>query len=221
MQIACKRFSCQKAVEVCYWACKYRRDCKDWHNALAANGEAISAQLTQAAKKSGRTFDPQTLDLTSRPKKNRAAVVSKSPIAHLQSGDFSAARGEAKFGDQGEPIPNNITNITFVEVKESMTESNLDTPNNETAAATETAAEASSKPAAPKAAKPKPAPAKPKPAAQSSGPVFLLLYPNGKYKELRESELNTEAADVLKDPSLRLVKGLPLIPQISFKSADE
>ncbi|MDX2043075.1 MAG: hypothetical protein SF097_17785 [Acidobacteriota bacterium] len=225
MQIACNRFSCQKAVEVCYWACKYRRDCKDWHNALAANGEAITAELIQAAKKSGRTFDSQTLVLTSgskkSPKKNRAAIVSKSPIARLESSGFSTARGEAEFGDQGEPIPNNITNIIFVEVKESMTESNLDTPSNETAAATETAAEASSKPAAPKAAKPKPAPAKPKPAAQSSGPVFLLLYPNGKYKELRESELNTEAADVLKDPSLRLVKGLPLIPQISFKSADE
>ena len=40
-------------------------------------------------------------------------------------------------------------------------------------------------------------------------------------KELRESELNIEAADVLKDPSLRLVKGTPLVPQISFKSPDE
>lgn len=226
MQIACKRFSCQKAVEVCYWGCKHRRDCKDWQGAL--NGApgilAITEQLAEAAKKTGRLFDPQTLILTSRTKKNRAAVVSKSPIAHLQSASFSdgfsTARGEADFDNQGESVPNNITNITFVEVTESMTESNLDTPTNETAAA-EAAAESSGKPAAPKAAKPKPAPAKPKPAAQNSGPVFLLLYPNGKYKELRESELNTEAADVLKDPSLRLVKGLPLIPQISFKSPEE
>lgn len=228
MQIACNRFSCQKAVEVCYWACKFRRDCKDWHGAL--NGSpgltAVSEQLAASAKKTGRTFDSQTMVLTSGSKKKslkktRAAIVSKSSIAHLESASFSAARGEAKFDDQGEPISNNITNINFVEVKESMTESNLDTPITETSSATEPAAEPSGKPAAPKAAKPKPVAAKPKPVAQNSGPVFLLLYPNGKYKELRESELNVEAADVLKDPSLRLVKGLPLVPQISFKSVDE
>ena len=227
MQIACKRFSCQKAVEVCYWACKYRRDCKDWHGALngTPGSSAIAEQLAEAAKKNGRVFDPQTMVLTSgnkkNLKKNRAAIVSKSSIAHLQSASFSTARGEAEFSDQGEPFLNNIPIITFVEVKESMTESNLDTPTIETAAKSEAAAESSSKPAAPKAAKPKPVAAKPKPAANNAGPVFLLLYPNGKYKELRESELNTEAADVLKDPSLRMVKGLPLIPQISFKSPDE
>jgi hypothetical protein len=48
-----------------------------------------------------------------------------------------------------------------------------------------------------------------------------LLFANGKYKELRESELNTEAAGVLKDQTLRLVKGQYLVPQISFKFADE
>ncbi len=223
MQIACKRFSCQKAVEVCYWACKYRRDCKDWHNALNTEPgtEAIAAQLTQASKKSGRAFDPQMMVLTSRSKKNRAAVISKTPIAHLQSDGFSTARGESEFSDQGESIPNHFTNINFGEVKETMTEDNLDTPTTETTATTEAAPGNASKPAAAKTAKPKPV-AKPKPAAPpASGPVFLLLYPNGKYKELRESELNTEAADVLKDPSLRLVKALPLIPQISFKSVDE
>ena len=223
MQIACNRFSCQKAVEVCYWTCKFRRDCKDWHNALAAQPgtEAITERLNQAAKKSGRAFDAQTMVLTSRSKKNRPAVVSKTPIARLQSGGCSAARGETEFGDQGEPIPNNIFNINFEEVQEQMTESNLDTPIAETETTTESTAGSSSKPAAAKAAKPK-AVVKPKPVAQpSNGPVFLLLYPNGKYKELRESELNTEAADVLKDPTLRLVKGLPLIPQISFKTADE
>ena len=80
---------------------------------------------------------------------------------------------------------------------------------------------ASEKKVKPKAAKPKPA-AKPssKP-AQNNGPVYLLLFANGKYKELRESELNTEAAGVLKDQSLRLVKGQYLVPQISFKVADE
>ena len=47
MQIGCNRFSCQKAVEVCYWTCKFRCDCKDWHNALAAEPgiEAISERL--------------------------------------------------------------------------------------------------------------------------------------------------------------------------------
>lgn len=221
MQIACNRFSCQKAVEVCYWTCKFRRDCKDWRNALAAEPgmEAIAERLRQASKKSGRAFDPQTMVLTSRSKKNRAAVVSKTPMAHLQSGGFSTARGEMKFGNQNEPTPNNMINTNFGEVQEQMTESNLDTPVAE-AATTESSAGNSSKPAAAKAAKPKPV-VKPKPVAANNGPVFLLLYPNGKYKELRESELNTEAADVLKDPSLRLVKGLPLIPQISFKSADE
>ena len=228
MQIACNRFSCQKAVEVCYWACKFRRDCKDWHGALngAPGIAAITEQLAEAAKKTGRVFDPQTMVLTSGSKKKslkktRAAIVSKSLIARLESGGFSTARGEAKFDDQGEPIPNNITNIIHGKVKETMTEDNLDITITETASAFEPAAEPSGKPAAPKAAKPKPVAAKPKPAAQTSGPVFLLLYPNGKYKELRESELNVEAADVLKDPALRLVKGLPLVPQISFKSVDE
>lgn len=74
------------------------------------------------------------------------------------------------------------------------------------------------------AAKPKPKPAKPKPVskpANNNGPVYLLLFPNGKYKELSESELNTEAAGVLRDQTLRLVKGQCLVPQISFKAADE
>jgi hypothetical protein len=48
-----------------------------------------------------------------------------------------------------------------------------------------------------------------------------LLFANGKYKELRESELNTEAAGVLKDQTLRLIKGQCLVPLISFKVADE
>ncbi len=70
------------------------------------------------------------------------------------------------------------------------------------------------------AKKEKPKPAEPKPVS-NMGPLFLLLYPNGKYKELKESELNTEAAGILKDPEMRLVKGQFLIPEISFKLADE
>ncbi|MGH9755627.1 MAG: hypothetical protein ACREA2_22835 [Blastocatellia bacterium] len=85
----------------------------------------------------------------------------------------------------------------------------------------ETSASASEKTAASKA---KPRGAKPKPAikpASNNGPVYLLLFSNGKYKELRESELNSEAASVLKDQTQRLVKGQFLVPQISFKVADE
>ncbi len=220
MQIACKRYGCQKAVEVCYWACKYRRDCKDWHGALVGEpgAEAITNQLQTAAKKSGRVFDPQAMILTSRTKKNQAAIVSKSHSAHLKSDGFSMARGE-EFEIQNEPLIHNKINTNFGEVKETMTESNLDTPMTETVADSEPVAQTPGKPVAAKA-KPKPA-AKPKPVSQSNGPLYLLLYPNGKYKELRESELTTEAADVLKDQSLRLVKGNPLIPQISFKSIDE
>lgn len=234
MQIACKRFSCQKAVEVCYWTCKYRRDCKDWHGALAATPgtDAIAGQLAAAAKKSGRSFDPQTMTLTSRARKNRATIVSKPPSAHLeahlQSGGISTARGETDSGNsigQGESRSRKRTTKTKPgKVKGTMTEENLDTPLAETTLessdASESAAETKTKPAAAKA-KPKPVAAKPKPVAPSNGPVYLLLYANGKYKELRESELNTEAAGVLKDPSLRLIKGQALIPQISFKTADE
>ncbi|HKX32623.1 MAG TPA: hypothetical protein VJ302_33365 [Blastocatellia bacterium] len=50
----------------------------------------------------------------------------------------------------------------------------------------------------------------------SNGPIYLLLSANGKYKELSEAELQIEAASVLKDPTLRLVKGQYLVPQISF-----
>jgi hypothetical protein len=75
--------------------------------------------------------------------------------------------------------------------------------------------------AKPKAAKPKPSGKPASKPAPTNGPVYLLLFANGKYKELRESELNTEAAGVLKDQSLRLVKGQYLLPQISFKVADE
>jgi hypothetical protein len=73
----------------------------------------------------------------------------------------------------------------------------------------------------PKAAKPKSAGKPVNKPAPNNGPVYLLLFANGKYKELRESELNTEAAGVLKDQTLRLVKGQYLVPQISFKVADE
>jgi hypothetical protein len=72
-----------------------------------------------------------------------------------------------------------------------------------------------------KVAKPKPVNKPVSKPAPTNGPIYLLLFANGKYKELRESELNTEAAGVLKDQTLRLIKGQCLVPQISFKVADE
>ena len=226
MEIACKKFSCQKAVEVCYWSCKYRRDCKDWHSALDGmpGTNAIAGQLLAAAKKSGRAFDPQTMILTSaskkRGKKSRAAIVSKSPSGHLQSRDVSTPRGKAASKDRSAPIPHTTTNkIKSGEVRAKMTEDNLDTPMAaETTSIADSATEAPTKSAA--KAKLKPV-VKPKPVSLPNGPVYLLLFANGKYKELREAELNSEAASVLKDPSLRLIKGQALIPQISFKAADE
>jgi len=227
MEIACKRFSCQKAVEVCYWSCKYRRDCKDWHGALEGTPgtDAISGQLTAAAKKSGRVFDSQTMVLTSAGKRkgktSRAAVVSKPPSAHLESRDVPTPRRKAALKEKSTPPLRATTiNIKPGEVQAKMTEDNLDASMAaETTRSADPAAGTSTKSAATKA-KPRPA-AKPKPAGQSTGPVYLLLYANGKYKELRESELNSEAASVLKDPSLRLVKGQALVPQISFRAADE
>jgi len=75
--------------------------------------------------------------------------------------------------------------------------------------------------AKPKAVKPKPVSKPVSKPANNNAPVYLLLFANGKYKELRESELSAEAAGVLKDQTLRLVKGQCLVPQISFKVADE
>jgi hypothetical protein len=63
MQIACARYDCQKAVEVCYWVCKFRPKCKDWQNALKETPgiDAIRERLEAASKKSGRAFDQQKL----------------------------------------------------------------------------------------------------------------------------------------------------------------
>lgn len=225
MQIACKRFSCQKAVEVCYWTCKYRRDCKDWHGALdgVPGAEAIAERLAAAAKKSGRVFDPQTMTLTSaskkKGKKNQAAVVAKAPAAHFTPSSVAMARDEAEPKVQKEPVPRNrTTKPKQQEDKAKMTEDNFDALTVAESKSVAQSAETPTKSAAAKA-KAKPA-AKPKPVS-TNGPVYLLLYPNGKYKELRESDLNSEAAGVLKDPSLRLVKGQALVPQISFKTFDE
>ncbi len=82
----------------------------------------------------------------------------------------------------------------------------------ETVKREESAPKTSKAPAANKAAKPKPA---------SDGIVYLLLSKNGKYRELRESQLIKEAAVILKDPTLRLFKGQYLVPHITFKPQGE
>ena len=71
MQIDCKRYSCQKAVEVCYWSCKFRKNCKDWEGALIGTPgvSAIRERIEAAAKKSGRVFDPKLLVVPARKKK--------------------------------------------------------------------------------------------------------------------------------------------------------
>jgi hypothetical protein len=83
MQIACKRYSCQKAVEVCYWTCKFRRNCKDWQNAIAGEPGlvAIQSRLEAAAAKSGRAFDPQTLVVPARQAKQRPLVAPETAVA--------------------------------------------------------------------------------------------------------------------------------------------
>ncbi len=226
MQIACKRFSCQKAVEVCYWACKYRKDCKDWHGALETvpGADAMRAQLESAAQKSGRVFDAETLVFRAGKKGKRnkqAAVVSLSPRAHLKS-DGTSARAATHLQDprasgSSKQFPNPTHGEEQTTMEDLVAEESLEVQ------ATEAPAADAAKPAAKEKAdkgKDKPKPAKPKPVT-NTGPIYLLLFANGKYKELRESELQTEAAGVLKDPTLRLVKGQFLIPQVSFKTADE
>ncbi len=68
MQITCKRYECQKAVEVCYWACKFRKTCKDWNDALIGTPgiDAIRARLESSAEKSGRPLDHKSLIVPAR-----------------------------------------------------------------------------------------------------------------------------------------------------------
>lgn len=83
MQLACKRYSCQKAVEVCYWTCKFRRNCRDWQTALAGEPGlvAIQSRLEAAAAKSGRAFDYQTLVIPARPAKQRPLASPETAAA--------------------------------------------------------------------------------------------------------------------------------------------
>lgn len=82
MQISCQRYSCMKAVEACYWSCKFRKNCKDWHDALAGTPgvDAITEQLQAASKKSGRVFDPQTIVLLTGKKAARIGKPATLPF---------------------------------------------------------------------------------------------------------------------------------------------
>ncbi|HZF38472.1 MAG TPA: hypothetical protein VE715_06600 [Blastocatellia bacterium] len=158
-------------------------------------------------------------------KKKRPEGGSISPAAPLESRAHSWLAEGPHSVIQREPLHISPTRKHSLEIKGTMlnlrdTElDELDLATSELSAP-ESEKTASSK-AKPKAAKPKPAGKPVSKPLNNNGPIYLLLFANGKYKELRESELNTEAAGVLKDQTLRLVKGQYLLPQISFKVADE
>ena len=222
MQIACKRFGCQKAVEVCYWSCKFRRGCKDWQNALAGDpgSEAIKDRLETAAVKTGRSFDPATLATPARGKATRSTPPVAKPVAPA-AGDTRARMRTASRANFSNASPASTaapsTNTAKKEAKNNMPKPNSEDNTSVPEAPVADTATVDSQAAKTKAKKP--APARPK--TPSSGIVYLLLSKNGKYKELRESELIAQAANILNDPSLRLVKAQVLVPQISFKTPEE
>jgi hypothetical protein len=160
-----------------------------------------------------------------REKKKRPEGGSISPTVPLESRAHSRLAEEPRSEIQRKPLHISPTKKQSREIKGTMlnlrdiepTESELTTPEI-SAPAFEKSAAAKAKT---KAAKPKLVSKPVSKPANNKGPIYLLLFANGKYKELRESELNTEAAGVLKDQALRLVKGQCLVPQISFKVADE
>lgn len=239
MQLACQRFSCQKAVEVCYWTCKFRRNCKDWQKGLTGEPGLVLIQtrLEAAAAKSGRVFDLETLSSPVRIRKVKAqppaltkANSHEAVAARVSVVSRSALTAQSNFGTRSDvamlsraqtAAPNTTEAIQQLQpgipktskkknagspaaqVKKTMSETELET-NSEKAPT-----------AKPKAVKAKPV--RPKPV--TTGPIYVLLSPNGKYKELREADLLTEAATLLKDPTLRLIKGHQLVPTISFKEA--
>lgn len=227
MQIGCKKFGCQKAVEVCYWSCKHRRNCKDWRNAIeSAPGEAaIRERLEAASAKNGRLFDVATLISPGRPKRVAAAPAvslltapgsnsitqkpdkKSRPVVRLESVKLSARENDAPQAlKKRTPQKERIKKMAKPQLEESPV----------------TAPEPIESATATKAPAPKPKKkAATKPKHATTGTVYLLLSNNGKYRELRESELMTEAAVIIKDPSLRLVKGQFLVPQITFKPSEE
>jgi outer membrane biosynthesis protein TonB len=210
MQIACKRFGCQKAVEVCYWTCKYRRNCKDWVSAV--EGEpglvAITGRLESAAAKSGRVFEANTLLKPARLKRAAAASALLAPVPKLEPKPMPefVPQPAKKKKSRKKPSINLPKTERKPMPKSPVTEENTLPEGNETGA------KLPERNVAVKPARPK---------APANGTVYLLLSKNGKYKELREADLLKEAANIFKDSSLRLVKGQYLVPQITFKPIDE
>lgn len=220
MQLACQRFSCQKAVEVCYWSCKFRRKCKDWQKAVTGEPGlvAIQSRLEAAAAKSGRAFDVQTLTSPARKAHfatrqetavTRVSVVSR-PALSVQSNP--GTRSDVAMLSRAQTAVSSTTEASIPvrtkrpAQKQTDTKTEMNEPTKETT--TEKVAATKPKKAVPKT---------PKPKATANGTVYLLLSKNGKYKELRESELLNQAATLLNNPALRLVKGQLLVPTISFQ----
>lgn len=232
MQIACKRFGCQKAVEVCYWTCKYRRKCKDWSGAVEGTPGliAITERLEGAAAKSGRVFEAHTLLKPARMKRAAVSAALIAPVAKpipkaelpIQKSNAKPeiAKAEPKISVTAvsvplkkkkavkqlavKPVKVERKPMAKLPVEEEKISSQLNEDN--------TPARAVERKAAPKPVRPK---------APADGPVYLLLSKNGKYRELREADLLKEAANIIKDSSLRLVKGQYLVPQITFKPFEE
>jgi len=204
MQIACQRFSCQKAVEVCYWSCKFRGKCKDWQKAMTGEPGlvAIQSRLESAAAKTGRAFDPQTLASPARTKR-RTHPLAKTSGLDDQPATVTLPLPVKTNSPLGASVDAAAAHPPKPRVRKSM--------NN--AEETRAAAKSNAVSAKPKVA------ARPKPV--SNGSVFLLLQKNGRYKELREQDLVTQAPLLLKDKTLRLVKGQLLVPTISFTTREE
>lgn len=239
MQIACKRFGCQKAVEVCYWTCKHRKNCKDWTGALDGQPGliAITERLEMAAAKSGRVFDAKSLIKPQRVKRAVAARQSLASVVNIEAKTAPLAMAHAVAKTISQPVAKAVSDLSKsapqavtkpvtngtrrkqrtpkLTIKRTKPERKV-MPKLE-----DEKTEPTTEAATPKVNGTKPAvkPAKPKP--PTNGTVYLLLSKNGKYKELREADLMKEAAHIFKDPSLRLVKGQHLVPQITFKSLDE
>lgn len=238
MQIACQRFSCQKAVEVCYWSCKFRRNCKDWQKALAGEPGLVSIQsrLEAAAAKTGRAFDLQTLSSPTRKAKGQvrppealSRVLSKTPAKEAAVARVSVVsrptltvqsnpgtRSDVAMLSRAQSVAPSTMEVTMPDRKKRPRKPATATSNamNESTkeAPVEKAAATKSRPPAARISRPK---------QTASGTIYLLLSKNGKYRELRESELLTQAATLLNNPALRLVKGQLLVPTISFQTAEE
>ncbi len=220
MQIACKRYGCMKAVEVCYWSCKYRRNCRDWKGALEADPgiEAIRVRLEESATKTGRVFDPNTLIQPARMSYARAAPLSLSAPGRLRSGNGVTTRSS----DRRESEPPQLSTRSKTANRKTIKKEQPEEMAKQTTEESQTTPE--SKTSTTEAAKPKRSKTK-RPAKRAKqaakGTVYLLLFKNGKYKELREADLTIEASHVLKNPSLRLVKGQLLIPEITLRPVGE